>query len=82
VQVGTGTRGVALVENQVEHVQDHAQAILPLRVRRHPKWNAGILDLPLCPADALGHSRLWDEEGAGNLGGSQSTDRAQSEREL
>ena len=35
LQVGAGGRGVALVEDQVEHVQDDAQPLGPLRLRRH-----------------------------------------------
>ena len=36
----------------------------------------------LRPADPLGHRRLGDEEGAGDLGGRQAADRAQRERDL
>ena len=76
--------GVALVEDQVQHVQHRAQP-LPARSSaggmREPGTPAG-LDPLLGPADALGHRRLRDQERRGDLRGGQAADGAQGQRDL
>ena len=80
---GPGARGVALVEDQVEHVQHDAQPLGALAARAAcSKPPPAALMLLLGPADALGHRRLGHEEGAGDLGRGQAADGAQGEREL
>ena len=51
-------------------------------VLRHPVGDPRRLDLALGADEALGHRRLGDEEGAGNLGGGQPSEQAQRERHL
>ena len=82
LQVGSGRRRVTLVEDQVEHVQDDAQAVGALRLRGQAEWDTACLDLVLGAADALGDRRLRDEQRARDLGGRQSADRAKREGEL
>jgi hypothetical protein len=82
LQLRAGGGGVALVEDQVQHVQDHPQPVAQLRRRRHVEGRAGGLDALLGAADALGHGGLGYEEGAGDLGGRESADRPERERDL
>ncbi len=82
LQVGTGARRVALVEDQIEDVQDHAQALRPLVIRRHAELGASRLDARLRPADPLGHGRLGHEERTGDLCRGQATHGAKGERDL
>jgi hypothetical protein len=51
-------------------------------VRRHPKRDPGGLDLALRPHQPLGHRRLSDQEGAGDLAGGQAAERPQGESDL
>ena len=74
-EVGTAAGGVALVEQQVEHVEHGSQPLGPLAGRRKGERLVGRLDLGLGPADALGHGRLGDEEGGGDLAGGETADR-------
>ena len=74
-------RGVALVEDQVEDLED---AVEPLRQElevRDPVRDAGVADLPLRPDEALGERRLRDEEGPGDLGRRQAAERPQGQRD-
>ena len=50
--------------------------------RRHAKRDRGGLDLALRADEPLGHGRLGDEEGAGDLLGRQPAQRPQRERDL
>jgi hypothetical protein len=75
-------RDVALVEDQVEDVEHHAQALGALGLGRRVEAAAGRPDALLGAADALGHGRLGHEEGAGDLCRGQAADGAQGEREL
>ena len=70
---------VALVEDQVEHVQDRAQPLRPLVAARHLKRDGRRPDRLLGAADPLCHRRLRDEKRVGDLGRGQATDRSQSE---
>ena len=73
--------GVALVEDQVEHVQHGAQALVALLVRRHAERHAGRLDALLRAADPLRHRRFGHEERVGDLGGRETADGAQRQRD-
>jgi len=65
---------VALVEDQVEHMQDGAQALCPLLTTRHRERDRRTLDGLLGAADPLRHRPLGDEERIGDLGRGQPTD--------
>ena len=73
---------VALVEDQVQHVQHDAQTISSLVVGREPELRAGRLDRLLGPADPLRHRRLGNQERASDLRRGQTADRAQGQCEL
>ena len=78
-EFGPGAAGVALVEDQVQDVQNGAQALGPLVGSRLLEGNAGVLDGLLGPADALGHGRLGHEKRPGDLGRRQAADRTQGQ---
>ena len=82
MQLGAGARGVALVEDQVEDLHDHAQTFWALPWRRQRERGLGVPQGPLGAADPLGHRGLRDEERPGHLGGRQPADRAQGQRQL
>lgn len=73
-----GRRRIALVEDQVQRVQDGGQAFGP--VVRPPE--AHTAHLRLRPTDPLCHRRLGDEIRPGDLRRRQSADRSQGERDL
>ncbi len=75
VQVGAAAGGVALVEDQVEDVQDGVQAALF-------EGGPGGFDLLLGAADPGGHRGLGDQEGPGHLGGGEAADGPQGEGDL
>ena len=66
-ELGPRRRAVALVEDQVDHGEHGAQALREQVVGRDAQRNRGVPDLPLGPHEPLGHRRLGDEEGAGDL---------------
>ncbi len=78
-RVGAGAGGIALVEDEVEHVQDGVEPGLQLLRRRPRERHARRLDAGLGAADALRHRRFGHEERAGDLGRGQAADRAQGE---
>ena len=80
-QVRAAAGRVALVEQQVEHVQHGPQPARPLVRRRQPERLAGRLEGGLGPADPLAHGRLRHQERGGDLPGGQAADRAQRERD-
>ena len=82
LQAGAGGGRVALVEDEVEHVQHGAQPVDPVRARRQGERRAGGPDERLAAADALRHRRLGDQEGAGDLRRGEAADRAQGQRDL
>ena len=82
LQVRAGRRRVALVEDQVQHVQHDGEPLGPLRAGGHLERRARLLDLLLRPADPLRHRRLGDQERARDLLGREAADRAQRQRHL
>ena len=75
-------RGVALVEDQVQHGQHRRQPVGELRLAGHPVGDAGVADLLLGPHDALRDGRLGRDVGAGDLGHLQPAEQAEGERGL
>ena len=73
---------VALVEEQVQHGEHGGQTVRQKVGGRHPVRDAGVADLALGPHETLGHRRLGDEEGTGDLGRRQSCERPQCESDL
>lgn len=71
------SRRVALIEDEVEDVQDHAKALGPLRLRRQVESHARGSDALLGPADALGHRGFRHQECVRNLRGRQPADGPQ-----
>ena len=76
------TAAVALVEDQVDDREHGGEAVGEQMRRRHAKRDPGGLDLALRADEPLGHGRLGDEEGAGDLVRPQAAQRAQRERDL
>ena len=81
VQIGPRAAGVALVEDQVEHVQHRAEPLGALLLGGQREGDARGLDALLGAADPLRHRRLGHEERARDLGGGEAADRAQRERD-
>lgn len=81
-QAGAGGGRVALVEHQVDHLQDVAQPLGEFLQGRYLVGNPGLADLVLGPHDALGDGAGRGEEGAGDLLGAQVADLAQGQRHL
>ena len=81
-EVGPGGAGVALVEDQIEHLEHGVEARGALLGRGHGERQAGRPDPLLGPADPLAHGRFGDEERVGDLAGREPTDGAQGERHL
>jgi hypothetical protein len=73
---------VALVEHQVQDVQDGAQPARQLGVVRHAVGDPGRLDLALGPHEALGHGRFGGQEGARDLGGLEAAEQPQGQCHL
>src|SRR5437588_518718 len=71
LQVRPGRAGVALVEDQVEHVQHRIEPPGALADRGHAERHAAGPDALFGPADPPGHRRLGNQERPGNLGGGQ-----------
>jgi hypothetical protein len=74
-----GTRGIALVEDQVQHVQHRPEPLGPLRAGGHGERSSRVPDALLGTADPLSHGRLGHEEGPRDLGGGQAADRAKGQ---
>ena len=73
---------VALVVDQVDDGQHGVEAFAEQMSRRDPEGDPGRLDLALGPHQPLRHRALRHQEGAGDLVGGQSAQRAQGERDL
>ncbi len=82
LKLRTGCRHVALIEDQVQNLQDHSEAIGPLRVGRQLEWNAGPLDALLGAADALRDCPFGHQKGLSDLRGAEAADGAEGERNL
>ena len=82
LQVRSRRAGVALVEDQVQHVQHRVEPLRPFGVRWHAERQAAVLDALFGAADAAGHGRLRDQEGPGDLRGGQAADGPQGQRDL
>jgi hypothetical protein len=82
LEVGARRRGVALVEDQVEHMEHDAQPLGTLGLGRELERHAGGLEPLLGAADALGHRRLGHQERVRDLQRGEAADGAQGEREL
>ena len=82
LQVRAGAGGVALIEDQVEDVQDGAQPLGVLRSRRHGEGRPGGPDPLLGPADPRRHRRLGHQERLGDLGRGEAADGAQGQGDL
>ena len=73
--------GVALVEDEIEDVQDGAEARARALRRRHREADAGALDALLGAADSLRHRRLGHEERARDLRRREPAHCAQRQRD-
>jgi hypothetical protein len=73
---------VALVEDQVERVQNCAQPLGSLLGVWHPERQMTVLDRLFGSGDAARHRLLGDQEGAGDLGGAQACHGPQGQRDL
>jgi len=72
---------VALVEDEIDRLQDRAQPGGPLRRVRGLERHLGGGQRLLGPHDALGDGRLGDEIGPGDLGRGQPAEQAQGQRD-
>ena len=75
-------RDVALVEHQVHDGEHGSEPVGQLGVRRDSVGDLGGADLVLRSDQPLGHGRLRDQEGPGDLGGLQPGDEPQRQRHL
>ena len=66
-EILSGGGRVALVEDQVDHGEHRSEAVGEFRFARDPVRNPGRADLSFRSDEALGHRRLGDEEGPGDL---------------
>jgi hypothetical protein len=74
-----GAGGIALVEDQVEDGQHRAEPLRQQVVGRHPVGDGGVADLALGPDQPLGHGRLREHEGVGDLGRGQPPEGAEGQ---
>ena len=68
-----GRRQIALVEHQIDHLQDRLQTLRQCRAFRHLVGNLRIADLALGADNTLGHSGGFAEKGTGDGFRGQST---------
>ena len=68
---------VALVEDEVHDGQHPGETLGQVGVARHAVRDAGVADLGLGPHEPLGHRRLGDEEGGGDLRGREPAEQAE-----
>ena len=78
--VAAGRRGVALVEDEVDHLEHGRQPRRAVDAPRHLEGHAGSGQGALGPHDALGHGRLRDEKGPRDLVGREPPEQAQRQR--
>ena len=77
LQLRASAARIALIEDQVKHVQHGTEPLGPLLAGRQLEWHAGSLDALLGPADALRHGRLGNQERAGDFRCGQAAHRPQ-----
>ncbi len=82
VQGGARGRRVALVEDEVEHVQHDGEPLGSLGLGRQVEPETGAPDALLRAADPLRHRRFRDQEGVRDLRRRQPADGSQREGEL
>ena len=75
-----GGRGVSLVEDQVQDGEHARQAFGQELGGRDTVGDRRLPDLALGPNEALGHRRLRDEEGTGDLAGREAAEGLQRQR--
>ncbi len=75
--VVAGGRRVALVEDEVDHLQHRGQPLAKLGAARNLEGHLLLGQRALGAYDALGNGRLGDQEGARDLVGGQAADQAQ-----
>ena len=73
-------RRIALVEDQVDHLQHRRQAAGELGAARHLERHAGLGERALGAHDALRDGRLRHQEGAGDLFGGEAAEQPQRQR--
>jgi hypothetical protein len=79
--VVAGRRRVALVEDEVDDLEDGRQARRQLGLAGHVERHAGLGQRALGPHDALCHRRLRHEECPRDLIGREATEQAQRQRD-
>ena len=67
--VVSGGRRVALIEDEVDHIEHRRQPGRAVVPARDLEGNARLAQRPLGPDDALGNGRFGDEKGSGDLVG-------------
>jgi hypothetical protein len=82
VQARPGRAGVALGEDEIEHVQDRREPSGAFAGGGQPERRRAGLDLLLGPGDPPGHGRLGDKERPGDLRSGQAADRAEGQCDL
>src|SRR5260370_18899121 len=78
--VVTGSRRVAFIKDEVDHLQDGGQTSGKIRPARNFKGNARFAEGPLGPDDALGDRRLRNEESTRDLVCRQPPEQAECQR--
>ena len=79
--VGAGGRGIALVEHEVDHLEDRGEASVEVRALGNLERHPGLGQRSLRPDDPLGDRRLGDQERPGDLVGPQAAEEPQRERD-
>ena len=77
--VVAGGRGVALVEHEVDHLEDRSQTFAELRAVRNLERDVGLRERSFGSHDALRDGRLPYEKRACDLVGCQTTEQTQRE---
>ena len=81
IQSSPARRRIALVEDQVDHLQHRRQAAGALGATRHFERHAGLGERALGAHDALRDGRLRHQEGAGDLVGGEPAEQPQRQRD-
>src|ERR1700722_4966500 len=70
---------IALVKDQIEHMQHRAKPLRPLLIGGQSERGSGRLDALFGATDSLGHGCLGHQEGVRDLRGCKATHGAQGE---